>query len=185
MDYLVVKWLHVLSSTILFGTGIGSAYHLLLASLAKEPVAVARVVRQVVWADWLFTSTTLVIQPLTGLWMLHRLGLSLLTPWIFWTFALYVLAGACWLPVVAIQIRMRRLAQAAVDQGTPLPAAYFRWLKVWVALGIPAFGALVAVFWLMVARPALPYPASPSSAATASSCSALGRSQSSPCAPAA
>ncbi len=153
MDYLVVKWLHVLSSTFLFGTGIGSAYYMLLTSLAKEPVAVARVVRQVVWADWLFTSTTIVIQPLTGLWMVHRLGLPLATPWIAWTFALYFLAGACWLPVVAIQIRLRRLAEAAVAGGTPLPAAYFRLLKVWVALGIPAFLALVVVFWLMVAKP--------------------------------
>lgn len=153
MDYLVVKWLHVLSSTLLFGTGIGSAYYLLLTSLAKEPVAVARVAKQVVWADWLFTGTTIVLQPLTGLWMVQRLGLSITTPWIFWTFVLYVVAGACWLPVVAIQIRMRRLAEAAVARGGALPAAYFRLLKAWVALGIPAFCALVVVFWLMVAKP--------------------------------
>lgn len=153
MDYLVLKWLHVLSSTLLFGTGIGSAYYLLLTSLAREPVAVARVVRQVVWADCIFTTTTIVLQPLTGLLMVRMLGLPLSTPWVFWSLVLYFVAGACWLPVVWLQIRMRRIAEEAVQRGTALPPVYFRMLRFWVALGIPAFVALVVVFWLMVAKP--------------------------------
>ena len=153
MDYLVVKWLHVLSSTLLFGTGLGSAFHMLMASLTRRPEAVAVVVRQVVWADWLFTTTTIVIQPLTGLYMVHLTGLPLRTPWIAWSFALYFLAGACWLPVVWMQIRMRRMAEAAVARSEPLPALYFRYLWRWTALGIPAFFALVVVFYVMVAKP--------------------------------
>ena len=153
MSYLIAKWLHILSSTFLFGTGIGSAYYLLLTSLTREPKAVAIVVRRVVWADWLFTTTTIVFQPLSGLYMLHLTQMPITTPWVMWTFALYFLAGACWLPVVWIQIRMRRLAEAAVQNNEPLPPAYFRFLRWWVALGIPAFFALVVVFWLMVAKP--------------------------------
>jgi len=154
MDYLIAKWLHVLSSTLLFGTGIGSAFHMLCASLSRNPQAVAQVVRQVVWADWLFTTTTIVFQPLSGLYLLHVLGLPWTTPWVLWTFVLYAVAGACWIPVVVIQIRMRRLAAEAVSRGEPLPGLYMRYLRWWVALGIPAFASLVIVFWLMIAKPA-------------------------------
>lgn len=153
MDYLIVKWLHVLSSTLLFGTGLGSAYYMFFTSLTRQPGAVAVVVRQVVWADWLFTTTTIVFQPLSGLYLLHLLNLPLTTPWVMWSFALYFLAGACWLPVVWMQIRMRRLAVAAAREGQPLPPLYFRYLRWWTALGVPAFVSLVVVFWLMVAKP--------------------------------
>ena len=158
MEYLIVKWLHVISATLLFGTGIGSAFHLLLASVAAQPQAVAVVSRQVVWADWLFTATTAVLQPLSGFWMLHLLGLPWRTPWVLWSLLLYALAIACWIPVVVLQIRMHRLAEAAVRQGTPLAGAYGVCLRAWVLLGVPAFIAFVLVFWLMVAKPAWPLP---------------------------
>jgi uncharacterized membrane protein len=153
-DYLLWKWLHVLSSTLLFGAGIGSAFYMLFASLSRDARAAAVVVRHVVVADWLFTATTVVFQPLSGLWMMHLAGYPLTARWIAWSFALYFLAGACWLPVVWIQYRMRDLALAAAATNTPLPPKYFGYLRVWVALGIPAFLALVAVFYLMVAKPA-------------------------------
>ncbi|KQW43278.1 MULTISPECIES: DUF2269 domain-containing protein [unclassified Roseateles] len=153
MEYLIVKWLHILSSTVLFGTGLGSAYYMFFTSLSRQPAATAIVVRQVVWADWLFTTTTIVFQPLSGLYLAHLVGIPLTSKWIVWSFALYVLAGVCWLPVVWLQIRMRGMAQAAAQAGLPLPPQYFRMLKVWTALGVPAFLALVVVFWLMVAKP--------------------------------
>jgi uncharacterized membrane protein len=153
MEYLVAKWLHVLSSTLLFGTGLGSAYYLFFASLTRKPEVVAAVARHVVWADWIFTTTTVVFQPLSGLYLLHLMGLPWTTPWVLWSIALYLVAGACWLPVVWIQIRMRRLADAAVARREELPPAYFVFLRIWTALGVPAFLALVVVFWLMVAKP--------------------------------
>src|SRR5687767_172415 len=125
MDYLLMKWLHVLSSTLLFGTGLGSAYYMLMASLAARrsgdarPVAV--VVRFVVIADWLFTTTTIVFQPLSGWYLASVAGWPLSTPWIAWSLALYVLAGACWLPVVWMQLRMRDMALQAAQRGEPLP----------------------------------------------------------------
>lgn len=153
MDYLVTKWLHVLSSTLLFGTGLGSAYYMFFTSLTRDARAAAVVVRYVVLADWVFTTTTVIFQPLSGWWLTRLAGLPLTTPWLFWTFVLYAGAVACWLPVVVIQIRMRTLAQAAATRGEPLPPRYFALLKVWTALGVPAFLALVAVFYLMVAKP--------------------------------
>lgn len=153
MEYLIAKWLHVLSSTVLFGTGLGSAYYMFFASRTRDPRVAAAVVRYVVLADWLFTTTTIVFQPASGLYMAHLAQIPLTTLWLMWTYALYLLAGVCWLPVVWLQIRMRRLAEEAVRTNTALPPLYWRLLRVWTALGVPAFVALVVVFWLMVAKP--------------------------------
>ena len=110
--------------------------------------------RLVVIADWVFTATTIIFQPLSGFYLVHLAGFPLTSRWIVWTMVLYVVAGACWIPVVFLQMRMRRLAQAAAAAGSALPAAYDRLLRWWVALGIPAFVSLVIVFYLMVAKPA-------------------------------
>jgi uncharacterized membrane protein len=154
MAYLLVKWLHILSSTVLFGTGIGSAFYLLFASLSRDVRAIAVVSRHVVLADWIFTSSTVVIQPLTGIYLIHLAGYPWSSRWILWTIGLYCVAGACWLPVVWIQLRMRDMAHVAARDGAALPARYWRYLRLWVALGIPAFVAITIVFWLMVAKPA-------------------------------
>lgn len=154
MEYLIIKWLHILSSTFLFGTGIGSAFYMLFASLSRDVRAIAVVSRHVVLADWIFTSTTVLIQPATGIYMIHLAGYPWHSTWIVWSIGLYFLAGACWLPVVWIQLRMRDMAQAAARDNTALPQQYWRYLRTWTALGIPAFFAMVVVFWLMVAKPA-------------------------------
>ena len=153
MDYVVVKWLHILSSTFLFGTGIGSAWYMLFANISRDVRAIAVVSRNVVVADWLFTATTAIIQPATGFYMIHLAGYPFHSKWIMWSVALYVLAGACWLPVVWIQMRLRDLAAEAARTDTALPPQYWRLFKTWVALGIPAFAAFVIIFWLMVAKP--------------------------------
>lgn len=153
-EYAVVKTIHVISSTLLFGTGIGSAFYMLFASLDREPRTVLFVVRFVVIADWLFTTTAVIVQPVSGLWLARVAGFPLTSTWLAVSIALYFVAGACWLPVVWMQVRMRDMARAAVEQGTPLPPRYFRFFRAWVLLGIPAFASLVAVFYLMVAKPA-------------------------------
>lgn len=152
MDYLVMKWLHIMSSTFLFGTGVGSAFYMLFASINRDVRAVAFVTRYVVLADWLFTSTTVVIQPLTGYLLLRIGGFDPSSRWIVWSIGLYVLAVACWLPVVWLQMRLRNIARDALVAGV-LPPEYWRYFRIWVALGFPAFFAFVAIFYLMVAKP--------------------------------
>ena len=153
MDYVVVKWLHILSSTFLFGTGIGSAWYMLFANVSRDARAIAVVSRYVVIADWVFTATTAVVQPATGFYMAHLAGYPLHSRWLMWSITLYVLAGACWLPVVWLQMRLRDLAIDAVRDGTDLPPLYWRYFFTWVALGVPAFIAFVFIFWFMVAKP--------------------------------
>lgn len=152
--YLLTKWIHILSSTLLFGTGIGTAYYLLCAVWTKNPFLIAAVGKYVIAADWLFTATTIVIQPVTGFYLIHLLSIPLTSTWIRWSLALYLLAGVCWLPVVWLQIKLQRLAADASENKHTLPDVFWRYFRVWVALGIPAFTAMVIIFYLMVAKPA-------------------------------
>ncbi len=155
MAYLLLKTLHVLSATILFGTGLGTAFHMWATDRRGDVRAVAVTARNVVLADWLFTTPAAVVQPLTGVALAHLAGYGLLEPWLIAAYGLYALAGGCWLPVLALQIRMARAASTCAAAGTPLDAEYRRAMGLWVRLGWPAFLAFVGIFWLMVAKPAL------------------------------
>jgi uncharacterized membrane protein len=154
MEYVVVKWLHILSSTVLFGTGLGSAFYMYFTNRSGDPRVIAAVARTVVLADWLFTTPTAILQPLTGAWLVHLSGYPWTAAWIQWSIVLYVLAGACWLPVVWLQIRMARIAEQAVKERSELPARFQRYHTIWTALGWPAFLAFVVIFYLMAAKPA-------------------------------
>jgi uncharacterized membrane protein len=156
MLYLALKYLHVIGSTVLLGTGAGIAFFMLMAHLRAEPVVIAGVARIVVIADFLFTATAVVVQPVTGMWLASLAGYSLLEGWIFYSLVLYVVVGAFWLPVVWMQVRMRDLAILAVCHGTSLPAAYHRLFWLWFAFGFPAFAGVLGILWLMIARPDLP-----------------------------
>jgi uncharacterized membrane protein len=153
MDYTVVKWVHILSSTMLFGTGIGSAFYMLMTCLSRDAHSIRKVSGLVVMADWLFTTPTIIIQPLSGFYLAYLAGYPLDSLWLLLTYGLYILAGACWLPVVWIQIQMHHMAQEADTSLAPLPARFWSYLRYWIVLGIPAFFALVVVFYLMVAKP--------------------------------
>ena len=153
--YLVVKWIHVLSSVLLVGTGFGSAYFMFFANRSGSVAAQAAVARLVVRADWWFTTPTAILQPVTGLILMHLAGWPMSTPWIALALALFAFAGACWLPVVSLQLRMAKMAHDAMRAGTPLPRRYATYQRWWEALGYPAFLAMLAVYWLMVAKPSL------------------------------
>lgn len=153
--YLALKTLHIVSSTILFGTGIGTAFFMWMVNRSGNRQAMAVVSRHVMKADLFFTTPSVVIQPLTGLAMMALAGFPMqFAPvnWLGLSLLLYFLAGACWLPVLWLQWKMHRLA--ALDPAEPaLPATYWRYERAWTLLGIPAFLSLVVVFWLMVAKP--------------------------------
>lgn len=153
MDYLTIKAIHLLSAILLFGTGLGSAFYKWMADRSDNLPAIAVTNRHVVLADWLFTTPTIVLQPITGLWLAHLAGWPLSGQWLWLSIALYLLAGACWLPVVWLQIRMRNEAARAVAEGGQLSPRYRRDARLWFLLGIPAFSAMVAVVFLMVHKP--------------------------------
>jgi uncharacterized membrane protein len=153
MDYLLIKWVHILSSTILFGTGLGIAFFLWIAHRRGDVAHIAQTARTVVLADAVFTAPAVLVQFATGWWLMQRLGLGFDQWWLGAALVLYLLVGACWLPVLWLQIRARDLAIAAARDAKPLPAAYHRAMRWWFALGWPAFLSVLAIFWLMVRKP--------------------------------
>ncbi len=155
LTYLALKFLHVIGAAVLLGTGAGIAFFMLLAHRTGDAATVASVARIVVIADFLFTATAVVVQPITGVLLAWIVGYSLLDGWILLSIALYLLTGAFWLPVIWMQMRMRDLAAEAAREGTPLPGEYHCLFRLWFAFGFPAFGAVVAIFWLMIAKPQL------------------------------
>ena len=154
--YLAIKALHILSSVLLVGTGFGTAFYLFFANRTRCVPAIATVSRLVVRADLWFTTPAVVFQPLSGMWLAHTAGWPWSTPWIVAAGGLYLVAGVCWLPVVWLQLEMAKIAASANTSGVAaLPQRYWRYARYWEWLGYPAFLAMVAVYWLMVFKPAL------------------------------
>jgi uncharacterized membrane protein len=153
MLYLILKYLHVIGAAVLLGTGAGIAFFMLAAHLGGKPSVIAGIARIVVIADFIFTATAVVVQPITGSLLVQNVGYSFWDGWIVWSIVLYVITGALWLPVLWMQMRLRDLASAAAAEGSPLPAEYHRIFWLWFAFGIPAFIAVAAILWLMIAKP--------------------------------
>ncbi|MCB9960477.1 MAG: DUF2269 domain-containing protein [Rhodospirillaceae bacterium] len=151
-SYLLLKTVHILSATVLFGTGLGTAFHMWMTHLSGNLDAIVVASRNTVRADWMFTTPAVVIQPLTGILMIREAGFDPWSDWIVVSTGLYLLAGACWLPVVWLQMRMHALAKAAQRAGTDLPPLYHRYVRIWFALGWPAFLGVLVVFHLMVSK---------------------------------
>ena len=155
MDYIyLLKLIHVLGASVLFGTGVGIAFFMLMAHRTGHAGVIAVTARFVVIADLIFTATAVVVQPVSGFALAWAIGLSpLREPWIVVSIAIYILVGLCWLPVVFIQMRMRDLANDAAINGKPLPDRYRRLFRIWFALGWPAFAGVIAIFVLMIWQP--------------------------------
>ncbi len=151
--YLLLKYLHVLGAIILLGTGTGIAFFMLMAHRTGDASYIARTAATVVLADFIFTATAVVAQPVTGFLLAQQTGLPLTEGWVLISLLLYVLAGAFWLPVIGLQMRMRDLARDAAMHRTPLPETYFRLFRIWFVFGFPGFGSVVVILWLMVAKP--------------------------------
>ena len=154
MDWaILLRWAHVIGACVLLGTGAGIAFFMLMAHRTRDAALIAHTASVVVLADYVFTASAVVVQPITGVLLAQAVGWPLSEGWIVASLALYLLTGAFWLPVVFMQRRMRDLARAAAARGEALPAAYFRLFRLWFACGFPAFAAVLAIIWLMLARP--------------------------------
>ena len=152
---LTWKLIHILGATVLFGTGLGIAFFMVMAHRTRNPAVIAHTAGVVVIADALFTASAVIIQPVSGAFLAWAIGYSLWESWIVASLALYVLIGICWLPVVWIQAQMRNLARKAAAEGSELSARYDRLFRIWFVLGWPAFIGVIAIFALMIFKPTL------------------------------
>ena len=151
--YELLKWLHIVSSVLLVGTGFGSAFYMFMVNRSKNLQAQRVVSHLVVKADWWFTLPTVIIQPITGFAMAHLAYFPLDAWWLKWSYFLYGLAALCWLPVMWLQIQMSRMVSLADQAAAPLPPKFWRYARYWQRLGYPAFAAMLGIYWLMVAKP--------------------------------
>jgi uncharacterized membrane protein len=149
----IIKILHIVGASVLFGTGMGIAYFMLMAHRSGNIPVLAQTASHVVFADIIFTAVAVVVQPLTGVALVHLRGYAFSETWIWMSLALYVFIGFCWLPVVWLQMQMKHMATSAAERGAALDPAYFRYFKIWFALGWPAFISVLAIIGLMVIRP--------------------------------
>jgi uncharacterized membrane protein len=152
---LLLRWLHVIGAAVILGTGAGIAFFLAMANRTKDAAFIAQTASVVIVADWVFTASAVILQPVTGFLLARSLGWSMTEGWIVVSLALYLVAGAFWLPVVWIQYRLRDLAADAARKGSALPPRYHALYRVWLGFGLPAFTAVLAIIWLMLERPVL------------------------------
>lgn len=151
--YTVIKALHILSSTVLFGTGLGTAFFMLRSWSSDNIHEKFFASRTTVLADYLFTAPAVIVQPISGAWLVWQGGYEWLELWLSLTYAIYIVAGLCWLPVVWLQIQLKRMVIDGMQSGDPLPPRYEKYFRIWFVLGWPAFIGLIVVFFLMVAKP--------------------------------
>lgn len=154
---LILRWLHVVGASVILGTGSGIAFFLVMAHRTKNAAFIAQTANVVIVADWLFTASAVVLQPITGFLLAEQLGRSMQEGWLLASLVLYLVAGTFWLPVVWIQYRLRDLAAEAARTRAPLPRRYFTLYRVWFAFGFPGFGSVLVIFWLMLAKPAISF----------------------------
>ncbi|MCC8398233.1 MAG: DUF2269 domain-containing protein [Rickettsia endosymbiont of Labidopullus appendiculatus] len=153
--YFIIKTIHIISYTILFGTGIGTAFFMWWANKTGDLAAKSFAASSTVIADLLFTTPSIIIQPISGIILINILGYDFLDFWLVLTYIGYIIAGICWLPVVWIQIKLRDMAVNALKNNQQLPDSYYKLFKLWFYLGWPAFISLIIIFFLMVFKPVL------------------------------
>lgn len=153
--YFIIKYLHVLGAIVILGTGTGIAFFMLMAHRSGDPAFIARTAAIVVIADMLFTASAVLLQPVTGGLLMMLSSTAPAELWLTTSLALYVVAGLFWIPVIFMQIKMRDLARAADEQGEPLPPRYFALFRRWFLFGVPGFGSVMIILWLMIAKPQL------------------------------
>jgi len=150
--YLTLKLIHILAAAVVTGTGAGIAFFMFMANRSNNPQAIYVTVQHVILGDWLFTTPAVITQIITGVYLMNMQGYSFSAPWFYWVMGLFAFIGICWLPVLRIQYKLRELAKVSVDSNQVTPE-FKSLMKTWTLLGIPAFTAILAIFWLMVFKP--------------------------------
>lgn len=150
--YLILKLIHILAAVVVTGTGAGIAFFMFMANRANNPQAIYITAQHVILADWIFTTPAVFIQIITGVFLMNIQGYSFTSPWFYWVVGLFTFIGICWLPVLKIQYKLRELAKVSLDSNQ-VTVEFKSLMRTWTLLGLPAFTAILAIFWLMVFKP--------------------------------
>jgi len=150
--YLILKLIHILAAVVLTGTGAGIAFFMFMANRSNNPQVIYITSKHVILADWIFTAPAVITQIVSGIFLMNMQGYSFSSPWFYWVISLFIFIGICWLPVLKIQYKLRELAQLCVDSNQ-VTQEFKVLMKTWILLGIPAFIAILVIFWLMIFKP--------------------------------
>ena len=151
-SYLILKLIHILCAVVVAGTGVGIAFFMYMVNRSKNIEAIAVTARHVVLADWIFTMPAVILQFITGILLMLELGYSFTSTWFVVVITLFIFIGLCWIPVLFIQVKIRELSASSLSSGI-IDTRFARLMMLWTGLGIPAFTAIVIIFWLMVFKP--------------------------------
>lgn len=150
--YLLIKLIHILAAVVVTGTGAGIAFFMFMAHRSNNPQAIYITTQHVILGDWIFTTPAVITQIISGIWLMKLAGYSFSAPWFYWVVGLFLFIGLCWLPVLKIQYKLRELAKTSVENNEVM-LEFRQLMRTWILLGIPAFIAILAIFWLMVFKP--------------------------------
>jgi len=150
MIYLILKLVHIMSSTILFGGGIFAALLGTIVFGSRRAKVIAEIGPHIVRVESYLTALSALAQIITGLWMASIAGFSVSTGWLGWALILFCIAGLCWILGVWLQHRMVDLSKTALETDAALPAEYRKLFARWTFLGLPSTAAMIGIFYLMV-----------------------------------
>ena len=155
--YFLLKTIHIISASILFGTGIGIAFFMFRSLFTHDISQKYYAVSNTVLADYLFTLPAVILQVVSGILLLQKTGYAWNSQWLLMSYGFYLLAALCWLPVVWIQIKLKKILAYHIEHKIPFSVKahpqYQLLFRIWFILGWPAFISLVAIFYLMVQKP--------------------------------
>jgi len=150
----MIRLLHIVSSALMFGVGLGAFWFMVTAARSGSPAAVAITTRNAVRAEWFIAAPVALIQPTTGYLLMVQLGYPLHSTWFYAVATLYIIAGMCWVYLVKAELKMRGLA-AAHSASIALPDEFGVLFRRWTWLALGSFAGVLGIFWLMVFRPGL------------------------------
>ncbi len=151
--YFILKFLHILGAIVILGTGAGIAFMMLQAHRSGDGAFIAATANASLAATALLTVGAMLLQPFTGGLLMEMSSVSAAEPWMIASLILYALASLIWLPVLFMQIEIRSLTRNAVADRAPLPPRYHTLFRRSLVLGTLGFGAMLAILWLMIAKP--------------------------------
>lgn len=154
----LIRLIHVVSSALMFGVGIGAFWFMLAALRSADIALIAATTRNAVRAEWFIAAPVAVVQPTTGYLLMLHLDYSLHSRWFLALATFYILAGMCWVYLVKAELKMRHLANVALASpraATPLPPQFHALSRRWRRLALGSFAGVLTIFWLMVFRPGL------------------------------
>ena len=150
MDYNTLLFIHITSVILMIGVGGGSAFYKFMADRSGNLEVIVHINKLVVLADWLFTTPSIILQPISGFMLMHLMGYGLENLWVFISVGLYIFSILLWLIAVYLQIRMKKIAIVYQNKRRELDKDYFRFVNYWVWLGVFSFFAMIGIFYLMI-----------------------------------